>query len=495
MYIGILTLLTLAFWWPTRELPYWWDSAGFIMQAARFYLDTSFSSFILPSDSAISNMAHPPVFPFVLAFVWRMFGDSLYVSHLFYLPFVLIAVLFTYALGKHVAQTTNKKEIVPSSLVGFCAALLLLFSPLFLAQVGIIYLEIPVAGFAVMAVYFFLKRQILWYMLSATLMLLMKEVSVIIILAIFTTLSIQFVWNLFDKKRNKQTRLRALGKEFLIFGLPIIVILGWFVWHKIATGWIFVLPYYQNAMTEKLFTISFTKIFFVFQFFFIEQFRWVITFVVLAIIFILIIRHKIQKVFSRESREGLILFFIIIVLVPMLFGKLEFLPRYVVFGLPFLSIFFSFFLGVILQKTKIMFGAAVVLVLILFFLGWDNHQKITTWRFTPIEENLEYMDVIRVGKEMAELVEDRYPNSLIYTGFPTNYMLSQPFQGYVSKPLAVLDCTAYREGDRVDLIVFHTLSPSQLYCREMIRSLDFKPIEGFEHNGKWMLIYKAPKAE
>ena len=82
--VSILSFATFILWWPPRMLPYWWDSAGYIMHAARFFLDINFTSFILPSDSTISAFAHFPLFPFLLALVWKIFGESLLVTHIFY---------------------------------------------------------------------------------------------------------------------------------------------------------------------------------------------------------------------------------------------------------------------------------------------------------------------------------------------------------------------------------------------------------------------------
>jgi len=65
-------------------------------------------------------------------------------------------------------------------------------------------------------------------------------------------------------------------------------------------------------------------------------------------------------------------------------------------------------------------------------------------------------------------------------------MLSEPFQGDVSKPGTVRSWSDYEEGDQVDLIVFHVLSPPQVNCRNMIQQLGFVPIKGFAYNGKWM---------
>ena len=157
LFIVILLGIVVLFWSSTTETPYWWDSAGYVVHAARYYIDTNFSSIFLPSDGShvISAFAHPPFFVFSLALVWKIFGESLIVSHLFYLIFIGLAIVFTYLLGKKIASSENK---LTNHLIGFSSALALLFSPLFLAQTGIIYPEIPIAAFSIMAVYFFITN-------------------------------------------------------------------------------------------------------------------------------------------------------------------------------------------------------------------------------------------------------------------------------------------------------------------------------------------------
>ncbi len=92
---------------------------------------------------------------------------------------------------------------------------------------------------------------------------------------------------------------------------------------------------------------------------------------------------------------------------------------------------------------------------------------------------------------MAGFVEKYYPDAVIWTGFPANYMLGEAFQHYVSKPLKVKNCTEYKEGERVDLIVFHPFSPEEIVCLEIINKLNLTPpLISFERNGKWMQIYK-----
>ena len=171
----LLTLLfasALFFWASTISLPYWWDSAGFVMQQAHSYLVDGFSI----RSVSYSDFAHPPLLSVFLVLAWSVFGETVVVSHLVYLPFVLLSVVGVYFLGKELV-----KDSTVGPMVGFASALLVLFTPTFLAQIGIIYMEIPATAFAVLGYLFFLKRR---YVLSTTffsLMVLMREFTSIIV--------------------------------------------------------------------------------------------------------------------------------------------------------------------------------------------------------------------------------------------------------------------------------------------------------------------------
>ncbi|MDX1607688.1 MAG: glycosyltransferase family 39 protein [Candidatus Spechtbacterales bacterium] len=498
IFAGILLLLTFILWWPTRTLPYWWDSAGYIMGAANYYLETNFSSFIFPPDAPFSVHAHPPLFSFILALLWKAFGQSLLVSHIYYLFFVILASLGTYWLGKEIADF---KDDLLNHLVGFSASLFLLLSPLYLAQIGIIYVEIPAAAFAVWAVYFFIKRKALGYMAAGALMVLMKEVSIVIIAAVGLVLLAHFIKDFKTKKEERKNLTIQFLKDAAVYAFPALVLFGWFVWHRAVAGWWFNQPHYQETFNQNLVTFSADKFKFVFNYFFTAQSRWMIAALMAIFLFIIFSRHGVKRFLKKELYP----IFLAMLFVPLLFGKIDFINRYIIFGLPFYFIAFSYIWAYVLHPEfkehaaetgkKVVYIGSALLIGFMFTLHWNNGIKLTTWHFAPIEENVEYMDVIRVGKEMANYIETNYPTATVYTGFPSNYMLRKPFQGYVSKPVDARDCTAYKEGDKVDLVVFHVLSPTQVQCKNLIQHLGLQPLDegGFAHNGKWMQIYVPPE--
>ena len=486
LFIILLVGIVFVFWSSTMDTPYWWDSAGYIVHAARYYLETNFSSIFLPSDSAISDFAHPPFFVISLALVWKFFGESLLVSHLFYLPFIFLAIIFTYLLGKEIA---NFKDENINYLVGFSSALALLFSPVFLAQTGIIYPEIPITAFSVMAVYFFITKRPWGYIASASLALFSKESSIVVVLAILVSMIIQFLFNFLKGHRGE---FGALVKKLFFYSTPIFLLIIWFELHKLATGWMFVMPEFQGRFTLDSF--NFQRITLTFNFFFWDQGRAILTLFITGCLFFSIFKSKLRK--KLLELKNIIPIFLIIIFVPSFFGILEFLHRYIVFGLPFLYIIFFVLFGHALPSGRMFFMLMVLIILVLMFAGrWDDHREIDNWHFPPLEENLEYLDVIEIGQQMSMFVQEEYPEAVVYTSFPTNYMLREPFQHYITKKIEVYDCNQYKSGNKIDLIVFHFLSPRSVNCLQLMRSLGFSNVvKVFEKNGKEIRIYEQGDA-
>lgn len=495
--------MTLVFWFPIRNLPYWGDSATYTIRVARYYFENNFNSLFIPPDFHITVMARIHIFSFLLALSWKIFGQSLFISHLFYLFFVLLAVIFTYLLGKKIAYFEDE---LTNNLVGFSAALLLLFCPLFLAQVGIIYLEIPVTAFALMTVYFFLERKIWSYLISAILMVFTKETSVVIILAILSTISAIFFLNYFSKK---QLNWRQFSKKITFYSIPLFLLIIWYGVNKIKFGWAIVMsplinsPFVGGPPTESFFSLWSFKFKLIFSSFFLGQWRNLISLVILLVI--LFFSLGLSGIKRKLKFKEISLLLLIVVFVPLLFCALEllrdysqlsysgFMKRHIIFGLPFLFIIFGYLAGYVLQKKKIIFVILTAIILVLFSLEWDNHQKIDEFSDCPLEENQEYLGVIKIGKQTAAFVEKNYPSAVVYASHPINYMLSEPLNGYVSEGINTKNWFQYyKEKGETDLIILHPFSRSNKYYFEIIEKAKSQLIKRFEYNGKWVEIYKNP---
>ncbi len=331
LFGSLLFVILFIFWLPTINLPYWWDSI-YLTQSAFNFLENGF----WPLVSNYGDFAHPPFLMVLFALIWKVFGESLLVSHLVILVFAFIALVYTYLLGKEVVR-----DEVMGRWVGFFSAFLLLVSPVFLGQLGIVYLEIPVTAFCLMAVYYFLRGKKIGYVISATLMLWTKEVSGVIIGLL---LAVVLFEKLVEYLKNKELDWKETAKEAGIILSPFVFLFLWFFYHKLVKGWWMIIPGREFGGGEGL---SLDNVPRVLRFVFLAQGRVVLTALMGVIAAGLFYREDYRDHFKRRI---VVLICLIPAVVAVFFGITEFLHRYILFGLPFLFLAGVYFSSKVLEK-------------------------------------------------------------------------------------------------------------------------------------------------
>lgn len=110
---------------------YFWDNIQQISREAHWFYNTGFSSLLIPSDNANPDYAatgyHPPLMGMMTAALWKLFGQTLWVSHAFMLVWIGVLMVNTGLL---------LKKILPAPLWAPSFALLLL-EPTILTQMVI----------------------------------------------------------------------------------------------------------------------------------------------------------------------------------------------------------------------------------------------------------------------------------------------------------------------------------------------------------------------
>ena len=77
---------------------------------------------------------------------------------------------------------------------------------------------------------------------------------------------------------------------------------------------------------------------------------------------------------------------------------------------------------------------ALATVAVIMISGWFLNPP---YRFAP-EDNLNYVDHVRLHQQAAALVEQRYAHARVLTAWPASDELTKPYLGYVKQPLAVV---------------------------------------------------------
>jgi hypothetical protein len=472
----LLLFVTFLLWLPTRDLPYWWDSAGFVVQSAYRFLDTNF----FPLTSEFTDFAHPTLFIVLLALLWKIFGESLLISHIYSLVFTALAVTGMYAVGKEIFPGKHRR------IMSFLGGMLLLFSPIFLAQVGIIYMEIPLAALALWSYYFFLKQRFISYTVTASLMVLMKETGVLFVIVLFVVHLIS-QW-----RKRKRNSLRL--NEFVYLLLPVGILAAWFLYHWYSTGWWLVSPAAEHTRITSI-AVGWSNVISTFTFTFVEQWRFILLVLPGGLLFyfatqVTNIKNKLRKMWTHEKLPLLL----IPALGAVFFAKTTFLPRYSILILPFfyLSVLYlcsSISEQLFLKWKTLSVVIPTILLLIAFASAWNNHTKYTRFVFSKLENNLEYMDIIAAGKKLSAYMQKHHADSVLYSSFPVNYMLTQPGQHYVTQPVTVKECKEYKQGERLDGIIIHLYSPGQLQCTALLQKQRLRKYVVFEENNKRFVLF------
>lgn len=416
----------------------------------------------------ISDFVHPPLFYEILAFFYLLFGYSNILTHIIIVLISIFAAFMTYLLGSYLY---NER-------VGFGASLLLVFSPIFFSQAGRAYPDMLTAALGITAIYFALRDKTYLYILFGSLLVLTRETGILFIISILIYKSV------IDYKHKTK-----LFNNLFQYGFPILILIFWYLYHYIKTG-LFI--YGQNVSQQATINQLLINILTYTKFLLVYQYRIIL---VLTIIFVL---YKYNKTSFNKKTLPLILTIIFII---VFYGWANIM--YLRHILPIFPLFFILAtnsLEQILRKKQLLFGLAILVLIILFTTQWFSPTKLYH------EENMRYLDVINT-REQAQLFILENPESKFWVDGFYYYDLVYPFVGFVDKPLTNIeiipteyihkDNTYYhptnfsnnfKSGDYVldSKLVMHEIRGDY----QIIQSLNLELVKEIESHDEFMNIYR-----
>lgn len=205
----------------SSSLPFFWDCMLY-SRIAQWFIHTGFESVILPQAL---DTGHSPVFPLYLASFWKLFGETLFVSHLLMLPF-LIGIGF---------QLINLAERFFHPNHFYTGLLILLIEPTFLAQSTMVSLDIAIVFFYLLGLNGILNRQKFFVFISVIFLSLLSLRGVVLSASLFFTHLILF----FPKNKTASKEILRISALYIISGF---IAFGWYLYHYSQTGWMFFTP-------------------------------------------------------------------------------------------------------------------------------------------------------------------------------------------------------------------------------------------------------------
>lgn len=479
-------------WWPTKTLPYHWDSAGFVINAAnKFYTQG-----LIPWIAEYSDFAHPPLFMTLLSITWTTFGQKIIVSHILMFLFLPIIMISTYLIGKKIFLYKENEPSLHIEVLSLGAAFLTGTAPFILAEYGMIYIDLPTAALITASFAFGLYKR---WGAAVVLMIfaaLIKETALVALPSfVFLGLSESISIN---KKKSLVVRLNFLKdfnflKRILLLISPFLVWAVWILYHYFETGWWILRPG-RTSQDLSAFSILISSFFISWKMFFLQG-RWIVS--TLAILSAVILFFKNREILKDRILVSFYILIISSVVFFSIFGEFTF--RYASFVIPF---FFLLSTKLIYEAVKtfnkradlIVATIAIVIGLGLSILSWSPKYGFTkVYEFgAPIDLN--YMDMIKIGEESSGFLSDNFSTAQIYGAFPESYQLTQPYQGYVGKPLLFKSCKEFKhEDNKTIILVIHPYDPGQLDCQIITSIYSLKELKRFKSGDKQLRLYQVLK--
>lgn len=209
-FVVVLILRLLLIDWG-----FFWDNVFLISQQAHYFYESGFSSWILPDNF---DSGHPTLVPMYVAAWWSLFGKSLVVAQLSFIPILII----------HFYGVLKLFQLIDNKVAVGCGITLLLCDPVYLTMVTTMSTEIFLLTGFVFALYGYMDKKYLPLILGLVCMGFVSKRGDMSILPFAAVACYDFI-----KKKNR---------------LIIPVFIGGFIsllfhlYHYYAVGWMLTNP-------------------------------------------------------------------------------------------------------------------------------------------------------------------------------------------------------------------------------------------------------------
>lgn len=399
--IAFLCAFIIAYTIYFINLPPWWDG----ITTAVTSLDTVKNNI----DFYVDFFAKPPFIFLSLGILFKIFGYSPGLIHIYMMVFSLVAIIFTYKVGEILAG----KEIACS------ASFLLAFSPMFIAQSVNLNFDLPSMALLMATYYFMLKKNHVFVAISGIILVMTKEIGILFMAAaLLSTILINY------KGETKIGQQRAAITARII---PIIVFIIWAYGNYIRRGW-FLFP--RDSPIIKLDSIFNENLIMRLEQLFVINYNWILTIVILCSLFLLAYRR-----YERIDREKIEMLFPLI-----LFSLLFFivvapirdfnLPRYVIVLYPAFYLASAWGIYRLSGKNRKISGMILVSMILIFsaqtvyslyspdpyvFLDpatreiYGADPYITLGGSEVMEINLKYVDYVKADIALVDFIKTTEP--------------------------------------------------------------------------------------
>lgn len=330
------------------NLPPWWDGTTTAI--------TSIET-IRTMNPYIDFFAKPPFIFISLGGLIKIFGYSPAIIHIFMLVFSLIALIYTYKVGKFLCKNEN---------IALAASGLLAVSPLFISQSINLNFDLPSMALIMASYYYLLKKNYNIYAIVSSILVMTKEVGILFVVAVILSTGIGYIFN--NKKFYKDIK-----KVFVIQIVPIILFILWAYGNYMIHGW-FIFP--RNSPILKLESILDDNFFIHTKQLFIINFNWILIIFISIFGIMQLYKYARPNIGFKYNKIELCLDSSLILLPMILFTILYFvvtapikdfnLPRYVMVLYPQFYLISSYTISGSVKNEKRIFHIVIMTIIVLF---------------------------------------------------------------------------------------------------------------------------------
>lgn len=211
-------LLAAALAFFVRQEPFFWDTVQLAARQGDWFYKQSFQTLLLPDEI---DSGHIPAFGWYLAACWKVFGQTLSVSHLAMVPFLWLLIYQLYRLCN---------TLFPSLAV--MGTIILLADPTLMSQMSLISPDIVLVAAFLLGLNSILHQQRSLLAMAVLLLGLVSLRGMMVAAALF-------IWQLYiSLTSSKQSRFTVYFRLLLPYLPGGLVVLIYLLYHYQLKGWI-----------------------------------------------------------------------------------------------------------------------------------------------------------------------------------------------------------------------------------------------------------------
>jgi hypothetical protein len=225
-FVYLALIVQCVLWYIVKDDPFFGDAIASTSVAANAIYEANLQTLFYPIEA---DPGHPTLYSYVLAVLWKLFGRSLWVAHVYAGIWALLLVF----VFRKIARTLLEPEHVNR------ATLLLLLFPTYLSQSAMVLNTMAFTCFFMFALYGVLKNQRFTIILWASLMCLVHLQSAFMLLSLA----------MFDVYRTAKTMDQVgawIRNRWWVYAVPFVYLMSWLWIHHQHTGWYAVSPQYTD---------------------------------------------------------------------------------------------------------------------------------------------------------------------------------------------------------------------------------------------------------